>query len=55
MDYHIDGEWREFKIYNTESFGVAKDRFNMVHPDRPIKADAIRINMIAQKDACGDL
>ena len=52
MDYHIDGEWREFKIYNTESFGVAKDRFNMVHPDRPIKADAIRINMIAQKDAC---
>ena len=52
MDYHINGEWREFKIYNTESFGVAKDRFNMVHPDRPIKADAIRINMIAQKDAC---
>ena len=42
----------KFKIYITERFGVAKDQFNMVHPDRPIKADAIRINMIAQKDAC---
>jgi hypothetical protein len=24
----------------------------MVHPDRPIKGDAIRINMIAQQKAC---
>ena len=52
MDYHTDGQWKEFKLYNTDSFGLQKDQFNMVHPDRPIKADAIRINMVPVKDAC---
>ena len=52
MDYHADGEWKEFIPYNTDRFGIEKDQFNMVHPDRPIKADAIRINMVPQKDAC---
>lgn len=52
LDYRHNGEWHKFNIYNTERFGVAKDQFNMVHPDRPIKGDAIRINMIAQQKAC---
>ena len=51
MDYRENGEWKAFKLYTTDRFGVDKDKFNMIHPDRPIKADAIRINMVAQKNA----
>ena len=51
MDYRENGEWKTFKLYTTDRFGVDRDKFNMVHPDRPIKADAIRINMVAQKNA----
>ena len=52
MDYHIDGQWKTFVPYTTDHFNTMKDQFNMVHPDQPIKADAIRLNIVAKKDAC---
>jgi DUF1680 family protein len=52
IDYHTDGEWKEFKPCSTDIFGIAKDEFNMVRPDHAVKADAIRLNIVAQKDAC---
>lgn len=52
MDYHIDGQWKTFVPYTTDHFNTLKDQFNMVHPDQPIKADAIRLNIVAKKDAC---
>lgn len=52
IDYHTDGEWKEFKPCSTDIFGIAKDEFNMVRPDHAVKADAIRLNIVAQKNAC---
>lgn len=52
IDYHTNGEWKEFKPCSTDIFGIAKDEFNMVRPDHAVKADAIRLNIVAQKDAC---
>ena len=52
MDYRIDGQWKTFVPYTTDRFGIEKDQFNMVHPDQAIKADAIRLNIVPQKEAC---
>ena len=52
MDYRIDGQWKTFVPYTTDRFGIEKDQFNMVHPDQTIKADAIRLNIVPQKEAC---
>ena len=49
IDYHTNGEWKEFKPCSTDIFGIAKDEFNMVRPDHAVKADAIRLNIVAQK------
>ena len=35
----------------TESFGVAGDRFNMVHPSEAITADALRLKIVPRDDA----
>ena len=48
MEYRYNGSWHEFVPYMTDSFGVSKDHFNVVHPDKDIKAEAIRINLIPQ-------
>lgn len=45
IDYFADGEWHEFKPYITDHFATALDQFNMVHPDEPITAEALRLNM----------
>ena len=45
MEYHAGGQWHEFKPYTTDVFGLAKDQFNMVHPDSDIKADALRLTV----------
>ena len=48
MEYRYNGSWHEFVPYMTDSFGVSKDHFNVVHPDKDIKADAIRVNLVPQ-------
>ena len=50
MDYRAEGEWKTFEPYTTDSFGLEKDQFNMVHPSSEIAADAIRLNIEPRKD-----
>ncbi len=45
LEYRIGGEWKPWVLYNTDSYNLFADQYNMVHPAEPIKADAIRINM----------
>ena len=48
MEYRVGDEWKTFEPYTTDSFGILKDQFNMVHPFSPISADAIRLNVVPQ-------
>lgn len=50
-DYLVGDEWHTYVPYITDRFGVEKDQFNMVHPDSPVNADAIRINVVPRKGA----
>ena len=51
LEYRIGGEWKPWQLYNTDNYNLFIDQYNMVHPAEPIKADAIRINMIPKADA----
>ena len=51
-EYLQNGQWKTYVPYTTDSFGVQKDQFNMVHPDQKIKAEAVRLNITPKKDAC---
>ena len=51
MEYRTGGEWKEFQLYTTDAFGIAKDQFNMVHPDTDIKADALRLTIVPKPDS----
>lgn len=51
MEYRVSDEWHLFQPYVTDSFGVLGDQFNMVHPDKPIEVDALRLNIVPQADA----
>ena len=50
MDYRTEGEWKIFEPYTTDSFGIEKDQFNMVHPASEITADAVRLNITPRND-----
>lgn len=50
-EYRNDGEWHEFKLYNTDIYGVEKNHFNMIHPSAPLTADAIRLNVFPVEDS----
>ena len=47
-EYLLDGKWYEYVPYITDSYGVLVDQFNMVHPDKPIEAEAIRLIVTPQ-------
>lgn len=51
VEYHDQGEWHTFKPYLTESFGINKDQYNMVHPAESIKADAVRLKIQPKANA----
>ena len=56
MEYRgADGGWHEFLPYVTDSFGVAADRFNMVHPSEDIVADALRLHITPRADAAAGI
>ncbi len=55
MEYRAGGEWHEFRPYVTDSFGVAGDRFNMVHPSEEIEADALRLHITPRADAAAGI
>ncbi len=48
-EYLYNGEWHEYKPYITDHFGALLDQFNMVHPDKEIKAEAIRLVVTPQQ------
>jgi hypothetical protein len=50
MDYMEAGEWKTFEPYTTDRFGIEKDQFNMVHPSGPVKAEALRLNIVPKPD-----
>lgn len=51
IEYRTGGEWHQFLPYITDIFGTAADQFNVVHPDKPIDADALRLNITPQADS----
>lgn len=51
LDYYHDGRWSPMQLYTTDSFGIAPDQFNMVHPAAPVSAEAIRVNASPVSDA----
>lgn len=50
VDYLDAGEWKVFKPYTTDRFGIEKDQFNMVHPSDPVTTDALRLDIIPLPD-----
>ena len=38
-------------MYVTDSYGVERDRFNMVHPGEDVCTDEIRLNIFPQRNA----
>ncbi len=51
MEYEDGGEWHPFVPYVTDRFGVESDQFNMVHPEMPIEAEALRLTIVPKADA----
>jgi len=49
IDYLENGQWKPMDLYVTDSYAVETDQYNVVHPDRPLKCEAIRINIEPQK------
>lgn len=51
MEYRSEGKWHKYTPYITDSFGVATNQFNMVHPASAITADALRLNITPKNDS----
>ena len=51
MEYKSGDEWKEFKPYITDRFGVEPDQFNMVHPDGEISTKALRLKIQPKKES----
>lgn len=53
LDVQVQGqnEWRPFPLYNTDSFGVELDQFNVVHPAEPITVQRMRMRVWPRADA----
>jgi hypothetical protein len=47
-EYLLDGKWYGYEPYITDHYGVLLNQFNMVHPDKPIEAEAIRLIITPQ-------
>ena len=51
MEYKDGDEWKEFKPYITDRFGIELDQYNMVHPASEIKTKALRLKIQPKKDS----
>ncbi len=51
MEYKDGDEWKEFKPYITDRFGIDLDQYNMVHPASKIKTKALRLKIQPKKDS----
>ena len=55
MEYRYNDQWKEYVPYITDSFEIGKDRFNTVHPDHDIEADALRLKIKPQPNAAAGI
>ena len=51
IEYKDGDEWKEFKPYITDRFGVELDQFNMVHPDKAIETQQLRLKIEPKQTA----
>ena len=51
MEYKDGDEWKEFKPYITDRFGVELNQFNMVHPDKAIETQQLRLKIVPKPTA----
>ncbi|MDA0780416.1 MAG: glycoside hydrolase family 127 protein, partial [Bacteroidetes bacterium] len=45
VEYRIGNKWYPFEIYITDEYKTALDQFNVIHPAKELKCDAIKINV----------
>ena len=43
IKYRENGQWKDMKLYVTDEYRTYMDQFNLVHPAKTIKTDALRI------------
>lgn len=55
LEYQSDGKWMPFQLYVTDHYQVQSDQFNMIHPAKPIQADALRLNIQPRKEAAAGI
>jgi len=51
LEVQQDGAWRAFPLYNTDSYGVEPDQFNVVHPAAPLTVERLRMRVWPREDA----
>ena len=51
IEYKDGDEWKEFKPYITDRVGVELDQFNMVHPDKAIETQQLRLKIEPKQTA----
>jgi DUF1680 family protein len=44
----IDGEWKPFSVYTTDSYGLEEDKYNVVRPSALLSCSGIRIKLTPQ-------
>jgi DUF1680 family protein len=47
--------WQPFALYNTDSYGVSPDQFNVVHPAEPLTIERLRLHVWPQRDAAAGI
>jgi DUF1680 family protein len=53
VDYRIgDGDWTRMKRRATDSFGLERDKFNVVRPKAPVRCDGVSIRILPQTGHC---
>jgi hypothetical protein len=45
VEYRIGNKWYPFEIYITDDYRTAINQFNVIHPAKELKCDAIKINV----------
>jgi hypothetical protein len=51
LEVQRDGQWHSFPLYNTDSYEVERDRFNVVHPAHPLTVERLRLRVWPRQDA----
>jgi hypothetical protein len=45
VEYRMNGKWQPLKIDANDSFGVHENQFNVIHPDKQLKCNAVKFNI----------